>query len=167
MSKFVEFPLEGGGSIVIESTDEPARSSSGFLRSGESAGDAAHPAQGTFDASIESIRRSAELLVSKLRGLSAPPDELEISFNLKASSETASLVVGKGGGDSNFGVLLKWHSDKAEKETSAPGGKASAERSANDPNEHYKQRTRRTVAASKAAPVVDDDQEEQDDENRL
>ena len=168
MSKFVEFPLEGGGSIVIESADEPTRSPSGFLHAGGASADAAHPAQGTVDASVENIRRSADLLVSKLRSLSTPPDELEISFSLKASSEAASLVVGKGGPDSNFGVLLRWRSDKAEKEEDGPASKASTERGVNDPSEHYKQRQRRTVASAKpAAEPEDDDQDDQDDENRL
>lgn len=168
MPKFVEFPLESGGSIVIESADEPARSPSGFLRPGEGGPDAAHPAQGTFDASVESIRRSADLLVNSLRSLSAPPDELEISFSLKASTEAAGLVVGKGGSDANFGVLLRWRSDKAEKDDEARGSKSSTERGAKDPDEHYQQRKRRTVAAAPppAAPD-DDDQDDQDDENRL
>ena len=168
VSKFVEFPLESGGSIVIESADEPARSATGFLRGGEAGADAAHPAQGTFDASVEAIRRSADLLVSKLRGLSAPPDELEISFNLKASSEAASLVVGKGGSDANFGVLLRWRSEKAEKDDDGHSRKGSSERSSNDPSEHYKQRQRRTLAtAQPATQRDDDDQDDQDDENRL
>lgn len=166
MSRYVEFPLEGGGSIVIESADEPTRTPSGFLRAGD-AGDAAHPAQGTFDASVESVRRSAELLVSKLRSLSAPPDELEISFSLKASSEAASLVVGKAGSDANFGVLLRWRSEKA-KEAEADGHGESKSQAASDPSEHYTQRKRRTLPPEQAARHDDDDdQDDQDDENRL
>lgn len=169
MPKFVEFPLESGGSIVIESADEPARSPSGFLRPGEGGPDAAQPAQGTFDASVESIRRSADLLVNSLRSLSAPPDELEISFSLKASTEAAGLVVGKGGSDANFGVLLRWRSEKAEKDAEAHGGQASTERGAKDTDEHYQQRKRRTLATSQPAAAApdDDDQDDQDDENRL
>lgn len=167
MSRFVEFPLEGGGSIVIESADEPARSPSGFLRPGESPEDAAHQAQGSFDASVEAIRRSADLLVSKLRGLSAPPDELEISFNLKASAATASLVVGKAGADANYGVILRWRSEKAMKDGDSRASKGSSERSDSDPSEHYKQRQRRTVASTTQPALPDDDQDDQEDEDRL
>ena len=169
MSKFVEFPLEGGGSIVIESADEPTRTPSGFLRAGEGGSDAAHRAQGTFDDSVESVRRSAELLVSKLRSLSAPPDELEISFSLKASSETASLVVGKAGSDANFGVLLRWRSDKAEKDGEGDDGRrAKSEQSSDDPGEHYQQRKRRTLPPAQAPrPAEEDDDDDQDDEDRL
>jgi len=40
-----------------------------------------------------------------------------------ASSETASLVVGKAGSDANFGVLLRWRSDKAEKDGEGDDGR--------------------------------------------
>jgi hypothetical protein len=166
VSKYVEFPLESGGSIVIESADEPIRTSSGFLRSGEVGSEAANQASASFDASVESVRKSAELLVSKLRSLSTPPDELEISFSLKASSEAASLVVGKAGNDANFGVLLRWRSEKA-KEAEAEGRAGGQASSGNDPNEHYKQRQRRTLPPEQAARHDDDDQDDADDENRL
>ena len=168
MSKYVEFPLEGGGTIVIESADEPVRTASGFLRPGEAGSEVANQAQGSFDASVESVRRSAELLVSKLRGLSAPPDELEISFSLKASSETASLVVGKAGGDANFGVLLRWRSEKS-KDADDEDRRVRDEHGASDPGEHYKQRQRRTLPPAQAARHQDDDDQDddQDDENRL
>lgn len=115
MSKYVEFPLEGGGSILIEAADEPNRASAGFLRDGDSR-PGAEKAQQSFDASVEAVRRSADLLVTKLRDLSTPPDELQVTFSLKASGEMGGLTVGRGGtgADANFSVMLKWQkqSDK-------------------------------------------------------
>jgi hypothetical protein len=107
VSKYVEFPLEDGGSIVIESADEAMRTSTGFLRSDEGAM-APNAARGSFDASMEAVRRSADLLVSRLHGLSVPPDEMEVKFGLKASVELGTLAVSKGGADANFTVTLKW-----------------------------------------------------------
>ena len=118
MSKYVEFPLDGGGSIVIESAEEPARGGTGFMR-GEGVYTAANAATQSFDASVEAVRRSADLLVSKLRGLSAPPDELTVSFALKASGELGGLAVAKNGGDANFNVTLKW-SNEPKKDDAAP-----------------------------------------------
>lgn len=107
MSKYVEFPLEGGGSILIEAADEPSRTAAGFLRDGDNhAG--AEKAHQSFDASVEAVRRSADLLVTKLRELSTPPDELQVNFNLKASGEMGGLIVGKAGADANYTVMLKW-----------------------------------------------------------
>jgi hypothetical protein len=119
VSKYVEFPLEGGGTILIESADEPNRSSAGFLRDGDGRA-SAEKAQQSFDASVEAVRRSADLLVTKLRDLSTPPDELQVTFSLKASGEMGGLTVGKGGAgaDANFSVMLKWQkqSDKDKDE---------------------------------------------------
>jgi len=113
VSKYLEFPLEGGGSILIEAADEPTRTSAGFLRDGEShAG--ADKAQQSFDASVEAVRRSANLLVSKLRELT--PDELQVNFNLKASGEMGGLTVGKSGADANYTVMLKWQKTPAKDE---------------------------------------------------
>ncbi len=116
MSKYVEFPLETGGSILIESSDE-AKGSSGFSRSGgEATKEVADQAVQSLDASVENIRKSADLLVSKLRALSAPADEMEICFSLKASGELGNLVVGKVGAEANYTVTLKWRKEDKKDE---------------------------------------------------
>ena len=110
MSKYVEFPLEGGGSILIEAADEPTHASAGFLRDAAAAG--ANKSQQSFDASIEAVKRSAGVLVNKLRELT--PDELQVNFNLKASGEMGGLTVGKAGTDANYTVMLKWQKTPAK-----------------------------------------------------
>jgi hypothetical protein len=119
VSKYVEFPLEGGGTILIEAGDEPNRTSAGFLRDGDTHAGAEKASQ-SFDASVEAVRRSADLLVTKLRELSTPPDELQVNFNLRASGEMGGLTVGKAGSEANFTVMLKWQKqglkDKAEED---------------------------------------------------
>lgn len=119
MAKYVEFPLESGGSIMFETTDDK-KASSGFVKSGEASTEGADKARQSFDESVENVRKSADLLVSKLRALSQPPDEMEVYFSLKATNEVGSLVVAKAGGDANFNVTLKWRredkKDDAKKE---------------------------------------------------
>lgn len=115
MSKYVEFPLEGGGTILIEAEDEN-KMTSGFVRSGvgEAAKEAAEQAKQSFDASIENVRKSANLLVTKLRDLSEPPDEMEVTFSLKASGELGNIAVGKAGAEANYSVRLKWKKEEKE-----------------------------------------------------
>jgi len=127
VSKYVEFPLEGGGSILIEAADEPTHASAGFLRDDARGG--ADKAQQSFDASIEAVKRSAGVLVNKLRELT--PDELQVNFNLKASGEMGGLTVGKAGagGEANFNVTLKWQKQpdkEKEKEEEKDKGKEKA-----------------------------------------
>lgn len=139
MAKYVEFPLEGGGSIVIESADEPGRASTGFVRAGEDAKQAPTAAGQSFDASVEAVRRSADLLVSKLRGLSDVPDEMVVSFALQASGELGGLAVAKGGSDASFHVTLKWESERErererekERERESEEGKGEEEHEKHD-----------------------------------
>ena len=125
MSKYVEFPLEGGGSVLIESPDEQPKSTSGFSR-GDSPKDVAEKAVQSLDQSFESVRQSAGLLVNKLRGLSAPPDELEINFSLKASGELGNIAIGKAGAEANYTVTLRWR--KEEKKDEKDDGKKAEEK---------------------------------------
>ncbi len=118
MSRYIEFPLEGGGAIVIESPDEPSKAPTGYAQAarGESLKEMAEQARQSFDASVENVRKSADLLVNKLRALSDPPDEMEVSFSLKASGELGNLAIGKAGAEANYTVVLKWRrEDKEEK----------------------------------------------------
>ncbi len=110
MSKYIEFPLEGGGLIVIESPEETEKGQAGFVRAGagEATKEALEQAKHTFDGALENVRKSSDALVKKLRSLSDPPDEMEVTFSLKATAELGNLVVGKGGADANYTVTLKW-----------------------------------------------------------
>jgi len=107
MPKYVEFPLEGGGSIVIESAEDSDKGPAGFVRA--AAGETVKEAvKQSFDGALENVRKSSEVLVQKLRALSDPPSEMEVTFSLKATGELGNLVVGKGNAEANYSVTLKW-----------------------------------------------------------
>jgi hypothetical protein len=118
MPKYIEFPLEGGGAILIESPDEPSKAPTGYAPAtrGESLKEMAEQAKQSFDASVENVRKSADLLVSKLRALSDPPDEMEVSFSLKASGELGNIAIGKAGAEANYTVILKWRKEEKKDE---------------------------------------------------
>jgi hypothetical protein len=116
--RYIEFPLEDGGSILIETPDQQEKVQSGFVKgaANEAAKDAVIQAGQSFDASVENIRKSAELLVSKLRSLSTPPDEMSVAFGLKASGDLGNLAIGKVGGEANYAVTLKWKKEEKKPE---------------------------------------------------
>ena len=117
MSRYVEFPLEGGGSILVETPDEPSKAHSGFVKAGgEAAREAAVQASQSFDAAVENVRKSADLLATRLRALGEPPDEMEVTFSLKATGEPGHIAVGKSGADANYHVTLKWRREVKEGE---------------------------------------------------
>jgi len=117
MSKYVEFPIETGGSILIESPDDPQKGSSGFGH-GETAKETAEKAAQSLDQSFENVRKSADLLITKLRALSLPPDEMEVIFTLKASGELGHIAIGKAGADANYTVTLRWRKEEKKEEGS-------------------------------------------------
>lgn len=125
MSKYLEFPLQSGGSILIETSDDRKTGASGFVRSADRS-DAADKATQSFDASIQNLKSSADLIVQQLQSLSTPPDEMELFFNLKAVGELGTLVVGRTNSDANFNVTLKWHRETPE---GAEGDKKSDKKS--------------------------------------
>jgi hypothetical protein len=111
MSKYVEFPLEAGGSILIEAADDKRVTSGGFIKGGSDPERSAETAKASFDAAMDNVRASANLVISKLRELSQPPDEMEVTFGLKASVEAGALFVAKGGSEANFNIILRWGRD--------------------------------------------------------
>ena len=129
MSKYVEFPLEGGGTILIESPDEPSKTGSGFVRAGvgEVVKESAEQAKQTFTDSVENVRKSADLLVTKLRGLSQPPDEMEVSFGLKVSAELGNFAVAKAGAEANYNVMLRWRKEEKKEEPKKEEGSSKKE----------------------------------------
>src|SRR3989304_5519817 len=58
MTKYVESPLESGGSILIESPEEPQKGTSGFARD-QLAKEAIEKAQQSLDPSFENVRKAA------------------------------------------------------------------------------------------------------------
>lgn len=104
MKRLIEFPLEDGGSIVVE-VDEP-EPEGGVVRAARP-GEIAAKAGQTFEAALERIKPAAGAIIAKLRSLSDPPDELEIEFGLKMSAE-AGAVVAAAGAEANYKVTLTW-----------------------------------------------------------
>jgi len=123
--RYVEFPLEDGGSILIETPDQQEKLQSGFVKGAqtEAARETALQAGRTFDASVENVRKAAELLVSKLRTISSPPDEMTVSFGLKASGDLGNLAIGKVGAEANYAVTLKWKKEDRRGEEAKGGEK--------------------------------------------
>jgi hypothetical protein len=123
--RYIEFPLEEGGSILIETPDQQEKVQSGFVKAGqgEAGRDVALQASRSFDASVENVRKAAELLVNKLRAISSPPDEMTVSFGLKASGDLGNLAIGKVGGEANYAVTLKWKKEDKKAEEAKAGEK--------------------------------------------
>ncbi len=103
MKRLVEFPLEDGGTILVE-VDVPEEM--GMVPAARG-GEVVHRAQQTFEAAVGKIRPAAQVIIGKLRTLHDPPDEIEVEFGLKMSAE-AGAIVAAGGVEANYKVKLTW-----------------------------------------------------------
>ena len=86
MSRYVEFDLPDGSTVIIESDEDE----SGVV----------------FGQAVENARKSAMVIMDKVRELG--PDEVEVTFGLKASGELGNLVVAKAGVEASYSIKLKW-----------------------------------------------------------
>ena len=111
MKHLVEFPLEGGGSVVIE-VDEPE--TSGTVRA--SRGDTLAKAKETLEEALNNVLPVTKSIVEKLRSIGNRPDEIEVAFGVKLTT-TAGAVIASATAEANFDITLRW-TGKANDEAS-------------------------------------------------
>ncbi|MFQ6015374.1 MAG: CU044_2847 family protein [Anaerolineae bacterium] len=104
MKRLIEFPLDEGGSIVVE-VDEPVPE--GRVTRAVRPGEIAAKAGQTFETALERIKPAAGAIITKLRSLSDPPDEVKVEFGLKMNAD-AGAIVASAGVEANYKVTLTW-----------------------------------------------------------
>ncbi len=108
MKRLVEFPLEEGGSIIIE-VDEPERE--GITRAGR--GDTIIKAKETLEGALNHILPATKSIVEKLRSIGNSPNEIEIGFGVKLTTD-AKAIIASAGAEANFDVTMRWTSKQEE-----------------------------------------------------
>lgn len=106
MKHIVEFPLDDGGSILIE-VDESAPTDD-RISIGEQV---AQTAQQSFESALEKVKPVADTIMSKVRNLNDPADEVEVQFGIKMSAELGA-VIASGNAEVNYQINLKWKKNK-------------------------------------------------------
>jgi hypothetical protein len=73
-------------------------------------------AQATFQGALERVvRQNSQALIQSVRNLAESPNEVEITFGLKATGEVGNFAIAKGGAEANLTVRLLWQRE-AEKQ---------------------------------------------------
>ena len=105
MKRFIEFKLEDGSAVVFE-VDEPEVG--GTTRASRRPGEIVEEAKETFEQALTKIRPATEKVIATLRGLSQPPDEIEMEFGFNLSA-AAGIVIASASTEANYKVTLRWH----------------------------------------------------------
>ena len=103
MKQWIEFPLEDGGTLVVE---VEAPEGAGMVQATRGA-EMVQKARQTFEAALARLRPAAQAIIRQLRTLHDPPDEIEVEFGLKMHAETG-IVVAAASAAANYKVRLKW-----------------------------------------------------------
>lgn len=110
MKQIVEFRLENDESILIE-VNEPDDSRIGI------GNDVVETAQKTFESALEKVQPVASAIMTKLRSLKEPADEVEVKFGIKMSAEFG-VIVASGNTEVNYEITLKWKRESNHGHTS-------------------------------------------------
>jgi Trypsin-co-occurring domain 1 len=103
MSRLVEFPLQDGGTILVQ-VDEAA---AGPVTRGLGDRLVTEQAQQTFEQAIARVQPAAQALISRLRALADAQDEVGVEFGLELSAEAGAFIAAASS-TANFKVTLSW-----------------------------------------------------------
>ncbi|MFF7769101.1 CU044_2847 family protein [Streptomyces massasporeus] len=104
MGTLARLPLEGGGSVLFESTE----SSNGPVKAGR-VGDAIHDLPRTLQESLRPVTDMARTALEQLRQMS--PDEVVIEFGVDVASEVGAVIV-KSEAGCHLTVTVAWHATR-------------------------------------------------------
>lgn len=111
VKRLVEFPMADGSTVLME-VDEPGPSGGPTYRSMKPA-EIVEKAHLSYDQAIDRIKPAAESIVNRLISLEHRPDEIEIEFGIKLSSELGAFIA-SANAEVNFIVRLVWRHGESE-----------------------------------------------------
>jgi len=105
VKRLVEFPLEQGGSVLIEIDESPAGPVTRGL--GKAYPALVEQADKTFEDATATVTPAALSLIARLRGIDDPPDEVGIEFGVQLSAQAGAFIA-SAAGQANFVVSMTW-----------------------------------------------------------
>jgi Trypsin-co-occurring domain 1 len=111
MKRLVEFPLEQGGSVVIEVEEPLAGPVTRGL--GKDRSTLVEEADKSFEDATAAVTPAARSLLARLRSIEDPPDEIGIVFGVQLSAQTGAFIASVAA-QANFTVSMTWRRQAAD-----------------------------------------------------
>ena len=105
MKRLVEFPLDQGGSVLVE-IDEPVAGPT-MRGLGKDSSALVEKADKTFEDATAAVTPAARSLIARLRSIGDAPDEVCIEFGLQLSAQTGAFIASVAA-QANFKVSMTW-----------------------------------------------------------
>ena len=102
--QLVEFPLESGGSVLVEVDDA---ASGGPVTRGLRDQRVTETARQSFEQAISHVQPAANALLGRLRAMADAPDEVVVEFGLQLSAEAGAFIA-SASSSATFTVSLTW-----------------------------------------------------------
>lgn len=122
MAHYIQFETEDGGTILVEVAEverEEKAEAGGLVKAGltdevkKKGKEIVNHAEKSFEDGLEVVRYNANAFIKKLkRGLVDPPDEVEITFGLKATGKAGNFAIAEAGFEANYTVKLTWKQEE-------------------------------------------------------
>jgi hypothetical protein len=106
MGQLVEFPLEAGGSVLVDVTGHHTGPVTRSLKGTE----VVERARQTFEEAVGRVQPAVEGVITQLRSLAEVPDEVHVEFGLDLHAEAGAFIAAVST-TANFTVALTWRRD--------------------------------------------------------
>jgi len=104
MKRLVEFPLDQGGSVIVE-VEEPLAGPT--IRGLKDHSTLVEQADKTFQDATAAVTPAARSLLAMIRSIDDAPDEVGIEFGVQLSAQAGAFIASVAG-QANFKVSLTW-----------------------------------------------------------
>jgi hypothetical protein len=104
----VQFPVEAGGTILVQVPDELP---SGPVMRGRAAEATIDRADQTFEMALSTIRTVAQGVVAELKDLSVRPQQVTVEFGIELTGRTGAVLVAASA-SAQLKVGLTWQPEK-------------------------------------------------------
>ncbi|NER95684.1 MAG: hypothetical protein F6J86_17910 [Symploca sp. SIO1B1] len=108
--QLAQFSLPDGTTFLVE---VEAPESKAIERVALPSGQQVLKAQQTFEQALDHIKPVASTIVTKLRNLNQPADEVEVKFGLKLTAD-AGAIFASVGGEVSYEITLKWKQNQSK-----------------------------------------------------
>jgi hypothetical protein len=121
MSRYIKYQTADGDVVLVEveGEAEAATPQGGVVKAGrvgEAVQDAVEEVQTKFEDAMHVVQQGAQTIINKVKGLSDPPNEVEVTFGLKATGELGNFAVAKASAEANYTVKMTWKREEKNKE---------------------------------------------------
>jgi Trypsin-co-occurring domain 1 len=105
MKRLIEFPLEEGGSVLVEVDESPAGPTMRGL--GKDRSTLVEEASRTFEDATAAVIPAVRSLIARLRSIDDLPDEVGVEFGVQLSAQTGAFIASLAA-QGNFKVSVTW-----------------------------------------------------------